>query len=76
MNEWYTLPNYHRAYVPGGTVFLTLVTCRREPILNGPDNVARLRRAIGKVMRDAPFCIPAAVVLPDLHAFPLGPAPG
>ena len=73
-----TLPNYRRAYVPGGTVFLTLVTYRRTPILDGPDNVARLRRAIGQVMRDAPFRIPAAVVLPDhahfLWALPRGEA--
>jgi putative transposase len=61
------LPDYRRAYVPGGTVFLTLVTYRREPILDGPDNVARLRQAIRQVMRGAPFRIPAGVVLPD-HA--------
>jgi putative transposase len=58
---------YRRAYVPGGIVFLTVVTYRRAPILDAPDNVARLRRALGQVMREAPFRIPAAVVLPD-HA--------
>lgn len=72
------MSNYRRAYTPGGTVFLTLVTYRRMPILDGPDNVARLRGAIGQVMRDAPFRIPAAVVLPDhahfLWALPRGDA--
>ena len=61
------MPNYRRAYVPGGTVFLTVVTDRRAPILHGTDNVARLRRALAQVMREAPFRILAAVVLPD-HA--------
>ncbi len=65
--EGSTLPNDRRAYVPGGIVFLTIVTYRRTPILDGPDNVARLRRALGQVMREAPFRIPAAVVLPH-HA--------
>lgn len=60
------MPNYRRAYVPGGTVFLTVVTYRREPVLAG-GNVAHLRRALRQVMREAPFLIPAAVVLPD-HA--------
>ena len=61
------MPNYRRAYVPGGTVFLTVLTYRREPVLAGRDNVARLRTALRQVMREAPFRIPAAVVLPD-HA--------
>jgi putative transposase len=65
--EGRTLPNYRRAYVPGGLVFLTVVTYRRAPILDGPVNVARLRQALGQVMREAPFRILAAVVLPD-HA--------
>lgn len=72
------MPNYRRAYVPGGIVFLTVVTHRREPTLDGPDNVERLRQAIERVMRDAPFRIPAAVVLPDhahfLWALPRGDA--
>ena len=61
------MPNYRRVYVPDGTVFLTVVTHRREPILHGPDSVARLRRAVEQVMIEAPFRILAAVVLPD-HA--------
>ena len=61
------MPNYRRASVPGGTFFLTLVTYRRTPTFSDPGQVARLRRALRQVMREAPFRIPAAVVLPD-HA--------
>jgi putative transposase len=61
------VPSYRRAHVPGGTFFLTVVTYRRRPILSSPGQVGRLRRALRQVMREAPFRIPAAVVLPD-HA--------
>jgi len=61
------MPNYRRAYVPGGTFFITIVTYRRRSILAEPENVARLRTALRQVMGEAPFHIPAAVVLPD-HA--------
>lgn len=62
------MPDYRRAYVPGGTFFLTIVTYQRQPIFSDRENVARLRQAITDVMREAPFRIPAAVVLPDhLH---------
>jgi putative transposase len=61
------MANYRRAYVPGGTVFLTVVTYRRQPALAERGDVARLRQALRQVMREAPFRIPAAVVLPD-HA--------
>jgi putative transposase len=72
------VPNDRRAYVPGGTVVLTVVTYRRRPTLAGPAAVARLRRALRQVMREAPFAVPAAVVLPDhahfLWALPRGDA--
>src|SRR3954452_6264440 len=72
------VPNYRRAYVPGGTVFLTVVTYRRRPTLAGPAAVSRLRRALRQVMRETPFSVPAAVVLPDhahfLWALPRGNA--
>ncbi len=62
------MPDYRRAYVPGGTFFLTIVTYQRQPIFSEKENVVRLRRAIRAVMQEAPFRIPAAVVLPDhLH---------
>jgi len=59
------MPNYRRAYVPGGTFFLTVVTHHRNSIFSEPENIQRLRNALKEVMREAPFQIPAAVVLPD-----------
>jgi putative transposase len=59
------MPNYRRAFVPGGTFFLTIVTYHRMPILDGVENVARLRRVLQQVKREQPFDFPAAVVLPD-----------
>jgi REP-associated tyrosine transposase len=61
------VPNYRRAFAPGGTLFLTLVTYRRVPIFSEPGHVDRLRVALMQVRQEAPFQIPAAVVLPD-HA--------
>lgn len=62
------MPVYRRAYTPGGTLFLTLVTHRRLPIFAEAENVARLRTALQQVMQEQPFEISAAVVLPDhLH---------
>jgi putative transposase len=62
------MPEYRRAYVPGGTFFLTLVTYHRTPLFSKPDNIARLRAAIAKTRREKPFEITGAVVLPDhLH---------
>ena len=59
------MPDYRRAYVPGGTFFLTIVTHGRVPILGSREGVARLRRALRRVMLERPFRVPAAVVLPD-----------
>jgi putative transposase len=62
------MPNYRRAYIPGSTVFLTLVTDRRVPLFNKPNNINHLRQAIHKTKSETPFQIVAAVVLPDhLH---------
>jgi len=62
------MPNYRRAYTPGGAIFLTLVTFDRSPIFAEPENVKRLRHAAAIVKREMPFDITAAVVLPDhLH---------
>ncbi|WP_186538516.1 hypothetical protein [Dulcicalothrix desertica] len=43
------MPEYRRAYTPGGTVFLTLVTYQRQPTFNNPENIAKLRNAIAIV---------------------------
>ena len=62
------MPNYRRAYVPGGSYFFTLVTHRRKQFLC--DETARtiLRQSISKVRRRWPFQINAIVLLPDhLH---------
>jgi len=39
------MPNYRRLYVPGGTVFLTVVTHERRPLFKDPQNMVRLRQA-------------------------------
>ncbi len=62
------MSNYRRAYVPGGTYFLTLVTYCRRPIFKELANANLLRAAIAKVKAKKPFEIIAAVILPDhLH---------
>jgi putative transposase len=59
------MPEYRRAYVPGGTFFLTLVTYHRTPLFSQPENIARLRAALAKTRTERPFEITGAVVLPD-----------
>ncbi len=61
------MPEYRRWFVPGGTVFLTVVTFGRAPLLAEPAGVDRLRRAVAAVRAERPFEFPAAVILPD-HA--------
>ena len=46
------MPNYRRLYVPGGTVFLTVVTHERRPLFKDPRNIARLRQAATTVMAE------------------------
>jgi putative transposase len=57
------MPTYRRAYVPGGSFFLTLVTYNRKPLFTASHNVARLRSALTVVQQQYPFEIVAAVVL-------------
>jgi putative transposase len=59
------MPDYRRAYLPGGTFFLTLVTYHRQRLFAEPENVSRLRTAVAKTKIERPFDIVAAVVLPD-----------
>ena len=56
---------YHRAYMPGGTYFFTVVTYQRRPILATPYTVDVLRKAFRYTMERLPFTIVASVILPD-----------
>jgi putative transposase len=63
------MPNYRRAYVPGGTFFFTVVTERRAKILCGTSARACLRRAFRNCRERWPFSVVTIVLLPDhLHA--------
>jgi putative transposase len=59
------MPEYRRAYLPGGTFFLTLVTYHRTPLFSDPEKISRLRSCVAKTLRERPFEITGAVVLPD-----------
>ena len=63
------MPNYRRAFQPGGTFFFTVVTCDRRPILCTEAARPILRAAISNCKALYPFTIGAFVLLPDhLHA--------
>lgn len=63
------MPEYTRAYQPGGTFFLTLITHDRRRLFNQPANVELLRMTLRQVCSERPFEITAGVVLPDhLHS--------
>jgi putative transposase len=62
------MPNYRRAFVPGGCWFFTVNLLERRNTLL-VDHVDILRNAVAATRRDYPFGIDAWVVLPDhLHA--------
>jgi REP element-mobilizing transposase RayT len=62
------MPNYRRAFVPGGTWFFTVnLFDRRRTLLT--DHITVLRTAFKETQNKYPFEITAIVVLPDhLHA--------
>ncbi|MFQ5422489.1 MAG: transposase [Phycisphaerae bacterium] len=63
------MPEYRRAFQPGGTFFFTLVTHGRQPILCNATARSCLREAIQEVRVQLPFEMTAVVLLPDhLHA--------
>ena len=62
------MSNYHRAYLPGGSYFFTVVTHDRTPIFTDETRVEVFRQALRKVMTARPFEIDAMVILPEhLH---------
>ena len=62
------MPNYRRAFVPGGCWFFTVnLLDRRKTLL--VDQIETLRRAVAATRQSYAFTIDAFVVLPDhLHA--------
>ena len=65
------MPNYRRAFVPGGCWFFTVnLLNRRASILT--DQIEALRDAMRRTRQSYPFKIDAFVVLPD-HAAGTGP---
>jgi putative transposase len=62
------MPNYRRAFVPGGCWFFTVNLLERQRTLL-VDHIADLRHAVAATRQGFPFAIDAFVVLPDhLHA--------
>ena len=59
------MPEYRRAYMPGGTFFITLVTYNRSPLFARIENISRLRSALVDTKSEMPFGIEGAVILPD-----------
>jgi len=59
------MSRYKRIYIPGATYFFTVVTYNRIPLFSAPRHVALLRESFHYVMQKRPFCVQAAVVLPD-----------
>jgi putative transposase len=57
------MPNYKRYYAPGHSVFITLVTFRRRPLL--VNYIEQWRKALSLVQTKHPFRLSASVVLPD-----------
>ena len=62
------MPNYHRAYIPGGTFFFIVKTEHNAPVFQAEDSVRILGDVIRETKQRWPFDIDAIVLLPDhLH---------
>lgn len=59
------MPNYRRAFQPGGTFFFTLVTNRRRGFLCHPKARKCLHTVLGQVQSERPFEMMAIVLLPN-----------
>ena len=58
------MPNYRRAFIPGGCWFFTVnLLDRRQTLL--VDQIGFLRQAVADIRRNHPFTIDAIVILPD-----------
>lgn len=59
------MPEYRRAFAPGGTFFFTVVAERRAPLFRDAGARKLLREAITQTRRRWPFDVEAIVLLPD-----------
>jgi len=63
------MPDYRRAFVPGGTFFFTVVTADRRPIFEDSQARHLLHHSLVQCRAAHPFTLAAMVLLPDhLHA--------
>src|SRR5438045_9189522 len=63
------MPNYRRAFVPGGSFFFTLVTNRRARLFSEPRGRILLGSMFRRCQLKWPFTINALVLFPEhLHA--------
>ncbi len=62
------MPRYLRAWVPGGTFFLSVVTFNRRKIFNHPQGRRILGKAVNQIIGEFPFSLDAWVLMEDhLH---------
>ncbi len=62
------MPDYRRAWIPGGVYFFTVVLEHRRPLFDSEARVEMLREAVRRTRAERPFAIDGFVVLPDhLH---------
>jgi putative transposase len=59
------MPDYRRAFVPGGTYFFTVKTSEHQPLLTQEPYRLALRQAIVEVRALLPFESIARILLPD-----------
>ena len=56
---------YRRAQTPGATYFFTVVAYNRQPLFQGNETIALLRKAFLIVKAEPPFTLDAILILPD-----------
>jgi putative transposase len=55
MRSIVTMSEYRRAYIPGSSVFITLVTYQRKKLLLAAENSDNLRQACEVTISEKPF---------------------